>query len=129
MWMFASTHWQKGSSCSKVSLEGWAVNSGSVWISLFITIRMYDCNCFLLSSTNLASCKHTQTHSVIFCCRALYPPARGSYLTCKKDQSQRKVQFFMFQILNLHHCIIVCSYRLNSSFIPKHCQITFVLKL
>lgn len=57
-----STHWQNGSKCSKVSFVGWAVNSGSVWISLFITIRRYDCSSFLLSSTNLASCKFTHIH-------------------------------------------------------------------
>lgn len=57
------THWQKGSNCSKVSFVGWAVNSGSVWISLFITIRRYDCSCFLLSSTNFASYKLKQIHN------------------------------------------------------------------
>lgn len=66
MWIIVSvcvcTHWQKGSNCSKVSFVGWAVNSGSVWISLFITIRRYDCSSFLLFSTNLASYKLIQIH-------------------------------------------------------------------
>lgn len=61
--VYVCTHWQKGSNCSKVSFVGWAVNSGSVWISLFITIRRYDCSSFLLCSTNLASYKLIQIHS------------------------------------------------------------------